>query len=89
MKPLSLKLVEAARLIEAGYGGLFVPMQNAGIAMNKALGIAVSLDMPMGYATITKLCGEPQRIHVPQDATVEEKVLLLLFAARLNETGDL
>lgn len=90
MKPLTQKLQDAAEYVDNGYGGLFAPMSLAGVTYGQAQRVKKAFGMDLnGNVEIAKVCGVPTTIHVPQEASTEEKVLLLLFAARLNETGDL
>jgi hypothetical protein len=90
VKTLTRKLRTAAEYVEKGYGGWFTVMGIAGMTYAEIAKVnaALSIDR-LGHTLLPRFCGETQTIHVPTETTDDERVLLLLFASRLNETGDL
>lgn len=90
MKTLTRKLNTAAEYLDKGYGGFFTVMGLAGLNEQEQNKVRALYSMgKAGTVTLTEWCGKETSIHVPTDLTPDEKALLLSFAARLNETGDL
>jgi hypothetical protein len=90
VKTLTRKLRTAAEYIEKGYGGWFTVMGISGIAEDEIAKVNTALGIDrLGHALLPRFCGATLKVHVPTDTTDDERVLLLLFASRLNETGDL
>lgn len=90
MKTLTRKLNTAAEYLDKGYGGFFAPLNMAEVNETDVQKVKDLYGMTDdGSVILREYCGKTTRIHVPTDLTPDEKALLLSFAARLNETGDL
>lgn len=90
MKTLTRKLLTAAQYLDKGYGGFFGLMGMAEVNRPEMDKVRALYGMSKNGMIVQKeYCGKETSIHVPSDLSSDEKALLLAFAARLNETGDL